>query len=91
MAGNICSNLVNILQQIMQLFASQYLEDYGAGHPDRLAKLMPYFSRVLGQVNRARVVKERIFNFLNAEASKSPRQLRGWWNSDPTICFDRHW
>jgi hypothetical protein len=55
----------------MQLFASQYLEDYGAGNPDRLAELTPYFGRVLGQVNRARVAKDRIFNFLRMEASKS--------------------
>jgi predicted DNA-binding WGR domain protein len=55
----------------MQLFASQYLEDYGAGNPDRLAELTPYFGRVLGQVNRARVVKDRIFDFLRMEASKS--------------------
>ncbi len=60
----------------MQLFASQYLEDYGAGHPDRLAELMPYFGRVLGQVNRARVVKDRIFNFLKMEASKSEAAAR---------------
>jgi predicted DNA-binding WGR domain protein len=55
----------------MQLFASQYLEDYAADRPDRLAELTPYFGRVLGQVNRARVAKERIFNFLSAEAVKS--------------------
>jgi predicted DNA-binding WGR domain protein len=60
----------------MQLFASQYLEDYGAGHPDRLAELAPYFRRVLGQVNRARVVKDRIFNFLKREASKSEAAAR---------------
>jgi predicted DNA-binding WGR domain protein len=55
----------------MQLFASQYLEDYAAGNPARLAELTPYFGRVLAQVNRARVAKERIFNFLSAEAKKS--------------------
>jgi predicted DNA-binding WGR domain protein len=55
----------------MQLFASQYLEDYAANNPDRLAELTPYFGRVLAQVNRSRVAKERIFNFLSAEAVKS--------------------
>jgi predicted DNA-binding WGR domain protein len=60
----------------MQLFASQYLEDYGANNPDRLAELAPYFSRVLGQVNRARIVKDRIFNFLQAEASKNEAAAR---------------
>jgi predicted DNA-binding WGR domain protein len=55
----------------MQLFASQYLEDYAAGNSARLAELAPYFGRVLAQVNRSRVAKERIFNFLSGEAMKS--------------------
>ena len=55
----------------MQLFASQYLEDYAAGKIARLQELMPYFTRVLAQVNRARVAKERIFAFLNSEAINS--------------------
>ena len=55
----------------MQLFASQYLEDYAAGNITRLQELMPYFTRVLAQVNRARVAKERIFAFLNSEAINS--------------------
>jgi predicted DNA-binding WGR domain protein len=55
----------------MQLFASQYLEDYAANNLERLAELIPYFGRVLAQVNRARVAKERIFNFLSTEAIKS--------------------
>jgi predicted DNA-binding WGR domain protein len=55
----------------MQLFASQYLEDYAADNLERLAELTPYFGRVLAQVNRARVAKERIFNFLSTEAIKS--------------------
>jgi PBS lyase HEAT-like repeat len=60
----------------MQLFASQYLEEYAAGNPARLAELTPYFGRVLAQVNRARVAKERIFNFLSAEAMKSSTAAR---------------
>jgi predicted DNA-binding WGR domain protein len=55
----------------MQLFASQYLENYAADNLERLAELTPYFGRVLAQVNRARVAKERIFNFLSNEAIKS--------------------
>jgi predicted DNA-binding WGR domain protein len=55
----------------MQLFASQYLEDYAAGNVERLQELMPYFTRVLAQVNRARVAKQRIFAFLNSEAIKN--------------------
>jgi hypothetical protein len=60
----------------MQLFASQYLEEYAAGNPARLAELAPYFGRVLAQVNRARVAKERIFDFLSAEAMKSSTAAR---------------
>jgi predicted DNA-binding WGR domain protein len=55
----------------MQLFASQYLESYAAGNLERLQELMPYFTRVLAQVNRARVAKQRIFAFLNSEAVKT--------------------
>ncbi len=55
----------------MQLFASQYLENYAAGNPTRLAELTPYFGQVLAQVNRARVAKARIFDFLTAEAMQS--------------------
>ncbi|WP_310481347.1 WGR domain-containing protein [Chamaesiphon sp. VAR_48_metabat_403] len=55
----------------MQLFASQYLESYAAGNLERFQELMPYFTRVLAQVNRARVAKQRIFTFLNSEAVKT--------------------
>jgi predicted DNA-binding WGR domain protein len=55
----------------MQLFASQYLEDYASGNLDRLQELTPYFTRVLAQVNRARVAKQRIFAFLTSEAIKN--------------------
>jgi predicted DNA-binding WGR domain protein len=60
----------------MQLFATQYLETHVANHPARLQELMPYFMRVLAQVNRARVAKQRIFAFLNAEAVKSEAAAR---------------
>jgi hypothetical protein len=55
----------------MQLFATQYLETSVTNNPQRLEELKPYFIRVLGQVNRGRVAKQRIFEFLNAEALKS--------------------
>jgi hypothetical protein len=32
---------------------------------------MPYFVRVLSQVNRGRIARQRIFAFLKAEATKS--------------------
>jgi hypothetical protein len=55
----------------MQIFASHYLESYAGGHPERLQELQPYFVRVLAQVNRGRVAKQRIFAFLDAEATQS--------------------
>ncbi|ELS32438.1 MULTISPECIES: WGR domain-containing protein [Pseudanabaena] len=55
----------------MQLFATNYLENYAANNPSRLQELIPYFTRVLAQVNRGRVTKQRVFAFLNQEAIKS--------------------
>ncbi|WP_103669708.1 hypothetical protein [Pseudanabaena sp. BC1403] len=55
----------------MQLFATNYLENYATNNPSRLQELIPYFTRVLAQVNRGRVTKQRVFAFLNQEAIKS--------------------
>jgi hypothetical protein len=55
----------------MQLFATNYLETYATNNPNRLQELIPYFTRVLAQVNRGRVTKQRVFAFLNQEAIKS--------------------
>ena len=60
----------------MQLFAANYLENYGTGNCDRLRELMPYFISVLTRVNRLRVAKQRVFEFLEAEASKSEESAR---------------
>jgi hypothetical protein len=55
----------------MQLFATNYLENYAAGNLSYLKELEHYFRSVLSRVNKARVAKERIFNFLEKEALKS--------------------
>ncbi|CAN1210773.1 HEAT repeat domain-containing protein [Tumidithrix helvetica PCC 7403] len=55
----------------MQLFATNYLENYAVNNPSRLQELIPYFTRVLAQVNRGRVTKQRVFAFLDREATKS--------------------
>lgn len=52
----------------MQLFVSQWLEQAAAGKPEIIARLEPYFLGVLSQVNRGRVVKDRVFAFLRAQA-----------------------
>ena len=55
----------------LQLFATNYLERYAADDAARLQTLAPYFVSVLSRVNRARVAKDRILNFLSNEAGKS--------------------
>ena len=52
----------------VQLFASNFLQGYAAGRPERLADLTPYFLTVLAQVNRSRTAKTRILRFLHQEA-----------------------
>lgn len=54
----------------MQFFATSYLEGYASNKPDKIELLVPYFKRVLAQVNRSRTAKNRIINFLLSEALK---------------------
>ncbi len=53
----------------LQLFVTHYLERYAAGDAARLRELAPYFKRVLCGINRGRVAKKRIFDFLGREAA----------------------
>ncbi len=55
----------------MQLFVSNWLESAAAGDAECLQKLEPYFLAVLSQVNRARVVKNRVLTFLRDQATHS--------------------
>ena len=55
----------------LQLFTTNYLARYAAGNVDRLRELEPFFVGVLSRVNKARVAKRRIIDFLRAEAVKS--------------------
>ncbi|MBZ8183294.1 WGR domain-containing protein [Oscillatoria salina] len=55
----------------MQLFATNYLEEYAANDSEKLRDLMPYFISILSRVNKGRVAKNRVFAFLEAEANKS--------------------
>lgn len=55
----------------MQMFATNYLETYAVDNCDRLRELTPYFTSVLCSVNRGRVAKKRILNFLETEATKN--------------------
>lgn len=52
----------------MQLFATNYLERFATGSPERIGKLHPYFRSVLCRVNQGRVAKKRVLAFLRREA-----------------------
>ncbi|MEW6128643.1 MAG: WGR domain-containing protein [Acidobacteriota bacterium] len=60
----------------LQTFATNYLEGYAANHPERLNEMRHYFLSVLSRVNKARVAKNRILNFLTNEAQKSETAAR---------------
>lgn len=55
----------------MQLFVSGWLESAAAGDAACLRRLEPYFLSVLSQVNRGRVVKSRVLDFLRRQADES--------------------
>jgi hypothetical protein len=55
----------------VQLFATNFLERFAAGNPERLQALQLYFMTVLSQVNRSRVAKQRILAFLHQQALHS--------------------
>jgi hypothetical protein len=54
----------------MQLFVTNYLEEFAAGHAKRLAALAPYFTGVLSRVNKGGVAKRRAYAFLASEATR---------------------
>ncbi|MBI4851294.1 MAG: WGR domain-containing protein [Acidobacteria bacterium] len=54
----------------MQLFVTNYLEEYASNNAQRLKELAPYFIRVLAAINKAHFAKERVLNFLEQEAQK---------------------
>jgi predicted DNA-binding WGR domain protein len=55
----------------MQLFVTNYLERYAKDNIERLERLVPFFTRLLSSINRARVAKKRVMAFLQEEALKS--------------------
>lgn len=55
----------------MQLFATQFLENYAVNNSERLEQLTPYFTRVLCQVNKGKITKEKVFAFLRQESIKN--------------------
>ena len=55
--------------QDLQLFATNYLQQFAAGKPEHIKALEPYFRTVLSQVNRSGVAKARVCALLNQEAT----------------------
>jgi hypothetical protein len=55
----------------MQLFATNYLERYAADDVARISSLEFYIRSVLTRVNKGRVAKNRIYQFLLTEGRKS--------------------
>jgi hypothetical protein len=59
-----------------QLFATNFLERYAAGKPERIRELGPYFRTVFLQVNRGRVARRRALAFLRREGLASAEIAR---------------
>ncbi|WP_207514798.1 hypothetical protein [Longitalea luteola] len=55
----------------MQLFATNYLERFAADDIERLQSLEFYFRSVLTRVNKSRIAKNRLYQFLLTEGRKS--------------------
>ncbi|WP_375560697.1 hypothetical protein ACE193_23885 [Bernardetia sp. OM2101] len=55
----------------MQLFATNYLERFATGNLERLKEMEFYFRCVLMQVNKGRIAKDRVLDFLEKEALSS--------------------
>ncbi|WP_291728748.1 WGR domain-containing protein, partial [Bernardetia sp.] len=55
----------------MQLFATNYLERFATGNLKRLKEMEFYFRCVLMQVNKGRIAKNRVLDFLEKEAFAS--------------------
>jgi predicted DNA-binding WGR domain protein len=60
----------------MQLFATNYLERFATGNIKKIGALEFYFSSVLSRVNKARVAKNRVFQFLLNEGKKTEEAAR---------------
>jgi predicted DNA-binding WGR domain protein len=55
----------------VQLFATHYLDRFAGGKPELVEKLVPYFVRVLSQVNKGRAARGRVLQFLRAEGRRN--------------------
>jgi hypothetical protein len=60
----------------IQLLATDYLDEFATDNLDNLSQLKPYFNTLLSQVNKGRVAKNKVFDFLYSEAEKSESSAR---------------
>jgi predicted DNA-binding WGR domain protein len=60
----------------VQLFVSNFLQEYASGKPATILQLQGYFNTVLSQVNRGRLVKDRVIAFLFSESGKDEQVAR---------------
>ncbi len=54
----------------LQNFASNYLDEFAKNNPAHIDKLRHYFTTVLSNINKSKVAKKRIFEFLKREGLK---------------------
>lgn len=57
----------------VQVFATNYLERFASGEPERIEALDLYFRTVLSRIGAGRVAKRRVLNFLEKEALADKR------------------
>ncbi|MEZ0610266.1 hypothetical protein ACAW74_17245 [Fibrella sp. WM1] len=60
----------------VQLFTTNYLQQYAANNPERLRGLSFYFRTVLMRANQGRLAKDRILAFLGQEGMRSAENAR---------------
>jgi hypothetical protein len=60
----------------VQLFVSNFLQEYASGKPATILQLQGYFNTVLSQVNRGRLVKDRVIAFLFTESGRDEQVAR---------------
>lgn len=60
----------------VQVFATNYLERFGSGEPERIEGLELYFRTVLSRIGAGRVAKRRVLAFLEREALADERVAR---------------
>jgi hypothetical protein len=60
----------------VQVFVSGFLQNYAQGNLKNILQLRPYFVSVLSSVNKGRVAKDQVLNFLITEAQKDKQVAR---------------